>query len=70
MVEISGSILSAATVLFLVMDPLGNIPLFLTLLKDIEEKRRRPIILREVLFALVILLIFLFFGQNLLNFLN
>lgn len=70
MIEINSSVLSAATVLFLVMDPLGNIPLFLSLLKDIEEKRRRPIILREVLFALVILLIFLFFGQNLLNFLN
>ncbi len=70
MIEISSTVLSAATVLFLVMDPLGNIPLFLTLLKDIDEKRRRPIILREVLFALVILLIFLFFGQHLLDFLK
>ena len=67
--DVSG-ILSAATLLFLVMDPLGNIPLFLTLLKDIDEKRRRPIILREVLFALVILLFFLFFGQALLDFLK
>ena len=69
MTDVSG-ILSAATMLFLVMDPLGNIPLFLTLLKDIDEKRRRPIILREVLFALVILLFFLFFGQALLDFLK
>ncbi len=68
--EISGTVLSAATLLFLVMDPLGNIPLFLSLLKDIDEKRRRPIILRELFFALFVLLIFLFFGQGLLDFLN
>ncbi len=70
MAEILNTVLPASIILFLVMDPLGNIPLFLSLLKDIETKRRRPIILREVLFALGILLIFLFFGQGLLNFLN
>ncbi len=70
MPEMIDKILPAATILFLVMDPLGNIPLFLSLLKDVEAKRRRPIILREVLFALVILLFFLFFGQKLLDFLN
>ena len=65
-----GKIFSAATILFLVMDPLGNVPLFLSLLKDIDAKRRRRIILREMLIALVILLIFLFFGQRLLDFLK
>lgn len=63
-------IFSSATVLFLVMDPLGNIPLFLTLLKNVEESRRRKIILRELLIALGILLFFLFFGQQLLDFLH
>jgi len=38
MTEINSTILSAALVLFLVMDPLGNLPLFLTLLKDFEKK--------------------------------
>ena len=52
------------------MDPLGNVPLFLSLLKDFEPKRRRIIILRELVIALAILLIFLYFGQNLLNFCN
>lgn len=68
--EMIDAVLPAATLLFLVMDPLGNIPLFLSLLKDIEEHRRRPIILRECLIALVILLLFLFFGQKLLAFLK
>lgn len=63
-------IFSAAAILFLVMDPLGNIPLFLSLLKEYSPKRRQRIILRELLIALAILLIFLFFGQNLLDFLK
>jgi multiple antibiotic resistance protein len=32
------TIISSAVVLFLVMDPLGNIPIFLSLLKDIDQK--------------------------------
>ncbi len=63
-------ILSSALVLFLVMDPLGNIPVFLSLLQDVDPKRRWKIILRESLIALVILIIFLFWGQNLLNLLH
>ncbi len=64
------AIISSAVVLFLVMDPLGNIPIFLSLLKDIEPKRRWKIISRELLIALVILLIFLFFGQRILSLLQ
>ena len=61
---------SATGVLILVMDPFGNIPLFLSILKDIEPKRCQKIILRELLIALVILIFFLFLGQHALNFLN
>lgn len=70
MFEPGASVLSAAVVLFFVMDPLGNTPLFLSLLKDIEPRRRRWIIVRELLVALAILLAFLFFGQALLNLLE
>ncbi|MEP0545841.1 MAG: MarC family protein [Rhodothermales bacterium] len=70
MFEQGVSVLSAAIVLLFVMDPLGNTPLFLTLLKDIERRRRRYIIVRELLIALAILLAFLFFGQGLLNLLE
>lgn len=70
MIELVANYLSAAMILFLVMDPLGNIPVFLSILKDIEPKRRWKIILRELLIALVILLIFLFYGQNLLDLLH
>ncbi len=64
------AIISSAVVLFLVLNPLGNIPIFLTLLKDIEPKRRWKIISRELIIALVILVIFLFFGQRFLNLLQ
>lgn len=61
---------SAAIMLFLIMDPLGNLPVFMSVLKTIEPKRRRIILIRELLFALVILYIFLFSGQSVLDFLN
>ena len=69
MMELSQSVWSAAVVLLFVMDPVGNIPPFLALLKDFDGPRRRRIILRELLIALGVLLLFLFFGQAILDFL-
>ena len=43
---------------FLLMDALGNVPLFLSLLKEVPSKRRSFIILREMLIALFIIIIF------------
>lgn len=60
--------LYAATVtLILVMDPLGNIPVFLAVLNSIEHKRQKQIILRETFIAFIILLVFLFFGKYILE---
>ena len=62
--------LSAAILLFLIMDPLGNIPIFLSLLKDVAPKRRRKVMIRELLIALGVLLGFLIGGQHLLRLLQ
>jgi multiple antibiotic resistance protein len=62
--------LSAALLLFLVMDPLGNIPLFMTTLKKVEEGRQRFVVVRELLIALAVLVGFLFLGQYLLRLLQ
>jgi multiple antibiotic resistance protein len=70
MTDLGGSILSAAVLLFFLMDPLGNIPVILSVLKGIKPKRQRYIIFRELLIALFILLIFLFSGEALLDFLH
>lgn len=61
------TILSAAILLFLVMDPVGNIPLFVTLLGDMEPWRARRVVLRELLIAVGVLILFLFGGQVLLE---
>ncbi len=64
------SIYSATLLLFLVMDPLGNIPSFLVVLKNVDPTRQRLIIIRELVFALVLLVTFLFAGQFLLELLQ
>jgi MarC family membrane protein len=63
-------ILQAAITLFLVMDPLGNIPIFLSVLDGIPAERRRKVLVRELFFALGILLLFLFGGPAILDILN
>ncbi len=60
-------IFSAALLLFLVMDPFGNVPFFLTALKHVHPSRQRRVVMREVVIALVVLIIFLFSGQYILN---
>ncbi len=64
------TILSALLLVFLVMDPLGNIPLFLVLLENVEPRRRRRILMRESLFALGFLIVFLFAGRYVLGILG
>jgi len=61
------SLLSAAILLFLVMDPVGNIPFFLTALKSVEPARQASVILRELLIALAVLAAFLFVGRHILD---
>ena len=55
--------LSAALLLFLILDPLGNIPVFLGLLKTVEAHRRRIVLARELLIALGVLLAFMWGGK-------
>ena len=59
--------LSAALLLFLILDPLGNIPVFLGLLKPLPDHRRRIVLARELLIALAVLFVFLWGGQYLLE---
>jgi multiple antibiotic resistance protein len=63
-------IISAATLLFLVLDPLGNIPVFLSVLDKVDPARRTKVVIREVLLALVVLILFLFLGNYVLQFLD
>jgi multiple antibiotic resistance protein len=60
------TVMSAAVLLFFVMDPLGNVPLFLTALRRVAPERHRRVILRELVIALGVLVGFLFLGKGLL----
>lgn len=64
------SLLSAAVLMFFVMDPLGNVPFFLSALRNVEPSRQRIVIARELLIALVVLVFFLFAGQYVLDVLH
>ena len=64
------TIFSAAMLLFIVMDPFGNIPLFMTAMSHVKPERYRRVIVRELLIALGVLLAFLFLGRYLLQLLQ
>jgi multiple antibiotic resistance protein len=63
-------VFSAVVTLFLVMDPLGNIPVFLSVLKTVPPERRRAVLVREIAIAYVVLLVFFLLGDYLLQFLG
>jgi small neutral amino acid transporter SnatA (MarC family) len=58
---------SAMLTLFLIMDPLGNLPIVVAILKDLAPERRRLVLIRELVLSLIILLLFLYGGQSFLN---
>ena len=49
--------------IFLVLDALGNIPAYLSILNHVDPARHFRIILRESIFALITLTVFLFAGK-------
>ncbi len=61
------SLVSAATSLFFVLNSLGNVPFFVGILSSYPVKRQRKIIAREMGIALFILLLFNFFGEEILG---
>lgn len=61
---------SIAFALFLLMDPIGNIPFYISFLKGVDPRRQRVVILRELLIALGIIIVFNFIGNGLMDFLH
>ena len=59
--------LSAAILLFLVIDPMGNLPIVAAMVGQIERTRRAKIVVRECVIAYGILILFMFFGQRFLD---
>jgi MarC family membrane protein len=57
-------IVSATILLILVMDPFGNMPLVISVLKNVEPGARTRVVLRECAIAYAVLLTFIFVGQK------
>lgn len=64
------SFASAVVVLLLVTDPIGNIPVFVSLLRHVEPARRARVIFRECAIAYAVLLVFVLFGEPILGLLG
>lgn len=56
-----------AAAIFFVLNATGQIPLFLALLARFDQKRQLRIITRELVVALLLLLLFTFFGDGILR---
>ncbi|MBE0496550.1 MAG: hypothetical protein IBX45_09090 [Campylobacterales bacterium] len=61
------SLLSTAILLVFVLDPFGNVPVIISILKEIPRAKQRRIIAREMVIGLIILALFLFFGEHFLR---
>ena len=67
---IGADLVSATILLILVLDPFGNLPIVLSLLAKVPPERRARVILRESLFAFVILLAFMAGGRTFMRWLQ
>ncbi|MEP7328565.1 MAG: MarC family protein [Betaproteobacteria bacterium] len=66
----SAELISATILLILVLDPFGNLPMVLSLLAKVPAERRSRVILRESIFAFVILLAFMAGGTTFMRWLQ
>lgn len=66
----SSFFISAFVTLFVVIDPIGLVPLFVALTAGMSQARRRAIILRSLMIAAFLLTLFSFVGEDLLSFLG
>ncbi|WP_027179710.1 MarC family protein [Maridesulfovibrio bastinii] len=63
-------IVGIAFPLFLIMDPLGNLPVCLGMLKDYPPQRQRAILFRELVIALIVIIAFIYLGAGMMRMLN
>jgi multiple antibiotic resistance protein len=60
-------LLKAIVALFIIVDPLGNVPIFIGLTENVSREQRKKTFQTAVVVALVLLLVFAIAGQQLLN---
>ncbi|MHB1666963.1 MAG: MarC family protein [Thiomonas sp.] len=58
---------SAFILLLLILDPFGNLPFFIAIMRQLPKERRLPVALREIGIAYLVLLGFMWGGQGFLR---
>lgn len=56
--------------LFILMNGIGNVPIFMAHLKEVPARKHKKIILREMTIALFVMLLFMFIGNYILSILS
>ena len=64
---LSNDFWSAFVLLLLILDPFGNLPFFIAIMRQLPESRRIPVALREIGIAYVVLLMFMWGGKGFLG---
>ena len=59
--------LSAFVLLLLVLDPFGNLPIFISVMRPVARERRNVVVLRELAIASTVLLVFMVGGGQFLQ---
>lgn len=64
------SLFSITLILFLIMDPVGNISSYLSLTKEIDPQRHHRVVIREMFIALAAMIFFNYLGEFIFSFLG
>jgi multiple antibiotic resistance protein len=64
------NLVKAVLALFIVVDPFGNIPIFIGLTERMEQKQRKRVFHSATLIGFILLLVFTLVGQQILAFFN
>jgi multiple antibiotic resistance protein len=59
-----GNVVKATLVLFIIVDPFGNVPIFMGLTEKLTDSERRKIFNTAILVGIALLLVFAFTGQE------
>ena len=59
-----GNVIKATLVLFIIVDPFGNVPIFMGLTEKLTDSERRKIFNTAILVGIALLLVFAFTGQE------
>ena len=66
-IDFAFNLAKAAIVLFIIVDPFGNIPIFVGLTEKMAENQKRKVFNTACLVGFVLLLVFAFTGQEIFN---